>query len=257
MRHFGLRGAIRVSRAKEHLDGWRAGLLWTPRVFRAWKAGVFRSSRLRKHRAAPSSLPKILNFPVFYINLDHRQDRNYETLAEFEMMRVLDPLRVSAIRDENGALGCARSHIAVLETLRQREFEMAMICEDDVEFLVSRERLDRVLRDFMNRDGVGVLCLANRVRGPRFRISSSLAVANNVQMAACYMVKRSSLEPLLESFLESARGLSQGGGPNEFAIDQKWKELQTGVIFFAVPRRQIARQRESYSDIEKRVKFYD
>jgi glycosyl transferase family 25 len=249
-RHFVVRGAIRLARGADRAKGWWRGVSWSPRVLRAWTKGFLSVNKKKRNSNHGERLP------VFYINLNYRLDRKSETLEEFARINVEDAVRVAAIRAQNGALGCARSHVKALEALRQEDFGIAMICEDDVEFLIDRSQLDSVLQEFQAIDGLGVLCLANRVHGPRFPVSKLLAISNNIQMAACYVVKPAALKPLLASFQRSVEGLSEGRSTLDFAIDQRWKEVQTSKVFFSIPRKPVARQRRSYSDIEKKVKFY-
>jgi hypothetical protein len=133
---------------------------------------------------------------------------------------------------------------------------LTMICEDDVEFIAHPQAFSNVIKEFQERRNLGVLCLAYRVRGPRLRISSSLSISNNIQMAACYVVKPFALRPLQQSFQSSVSKLGQGAPWALFANDQLWKQVQTDEIFFCIPHTPMARQRESYSDIAMKTKFY-
>ena len=255
-RHWLLQLRIQLSRFGEHLEGW----LLAPEMTRLLLGALKRRALSGRAEAGPkSSIPKqtgMTNLPILYINLDHREDRKNETLAEFSKIGLKGTVRLPAIAEENGALGCAKSHVAALTRLRNTDFTAAIICEDDVEFLVDRTKLDKVVQAFLDSPSLGVLCLVNRVRGPRIRIHNELAVSNNIQMAACYVLKPWALAPLLDSFSISAQGLAGGEPARTHAIDQGWKKLQSRVMLFGVPWAHVARQRESFSDIEKKVKSY-
>lgn len=87
---------------------------------------------------------------VMYINLDNRKDRMYD--MERELLRVGIPqhklIRISAVRNTDcGALGCTCSHIKCLQLARKRGWNRVMILEDDFNFMLSIERLYRILSD--------------------------------------------------------------------------------------------------------------
>ena len=80
---------------------------------------------------------------IFIINLNERQDRYIETLRELKRFNV--PLskveRFSAFKEAptdnnqlNGYIGCARSHLAILRLILERQYNNALILEDDVTF---------------------------------------------------------------------------------------------------------------------------
>ena len=75
---------------------------------------------------------------VYYINLDHRTDRNAEFLREMDKAGVPKEKihRVSGVYDkERGLLGCAKSHIKVLEDFIQKGYSKCIIFEDDFELI--------------------------------------------------------------------------------------------------------------------------
>lgn len=191
---------------------------------------------------------------VRYINLKNRTDRRENIELEFRHLDLEGATRVAASKRKNGALGCAISHVKALETPATAG-KALMICEDDLEFLVPRAQLDKVIESFLSDPGLDVLCLAFNVSNPPTRISRCLALSPNVQTTACYVVKESARSHLLRTFSESVSELSAGSPASNSAIDMKWKSLQRGVLFFAVPARRVCRQGAFYSDIEK--KFVD
>jgi hypothetical protein len=56
----------------------------------------------------------------YYINLDHRTDRNESTIKELRKLGIHNPHRFSAIKKDNGAIGCYMSHLEVLKLARDR-----------------------------------------------------------------------------------------------------------------------------------------
>jgi len=255
-RHFQLQIQIRMGRIGESLEGLVAFLLWAPRLFR----GLIGNQNLKAPTLIPidENLPPAGSslFPVSFINLSDRKDRLKLVTHEFARVEISKAKRIPAIKDQNGALGCAKSHVKALDALSQANFQLAMVCEDDVEFLTDRQVLNELISEFQRIPGLGVLCLANRVRGPRLPISKMLSVSNNIQMAACYVIKPFALKPLRQSFSNSVLALGEGADLAEASIDQLWKKVQTNEVFFSVPRAKVARQRKSYSDIAGRIKQY-
>ena len=68
----------------------------------------------------------------YYINLDHRTDRNESTIKELRKLGIHNPHRFSAIKKDNGAIGCYMSHLEVLKSARARGLPYVTIFEDDI-----------------------------------------------------------------------------------------------------------------------------
>jgi GR25 family glycosyltransferase involved in LPS biosynthesis len=203
----------------------------------------------------------------YYINLDYRLDRKILVEREFNNLQI-EFIRIPAILHSDGAIGCLQSHIKVLETCDSAA-EYLWVCEDDVEFLVSRVELDKSINAFMKSDG-DILCLAFNSRKQSKYINGFLRTTDN-QTTSSYIVKRkfrsvlldfwksllNSIEtktthPLMDIYLK----LDVHKGENMFnAADQAWKILQNDYIFL-IPEKRIAKQRSGYSDIEQKSVNY-
>ena len=59
---------------------------------------------------------------TYYINLKHRKDRKEETVNELKSFGINNPIRFNAIKDENGAIGCSKSHLEVLKIARKNNY---------------------------------------------------------------------------------------------------------------------------------------
>ena len=55
----------------------------------------------------------------FYINLEHRKERDLITKQELKKLGIKKPNRFNAITHEIPLVGCARSHIACLEKAKE------------------------------------------------------------------------------------------------------------------------------------------
>jgi len=222
-----------------------------------WVLGPrYAARRFRINRANESEVrPLFESIPIYVINLESRPDRLRETEAELAKMGIARWSRFDAVKDSNGALGCARSHARLAERVQDSE-PAVMVCEDDVEFLVSPENLRALVTEFLGNPALDVLCLAYNLRFKPHTISPNLAVTADTATAACYVVKTASIDTLKDSFSEAARLIQEGKPIGLVAIDQYWKKLQRRKLVFAVPQKRAVRQRPSFSDIEGHDVFY-
>jgi GR25 family glycosyltransferase involved in LPS biosynthesis len=69
---------------------------------------------------------------IVYINLDERTDRRVHVEKQLVRAFPLERIqRFSAIRAAKGAIGCSRSHIAVLELAKANGWPNVLVVEDD------------------------------------------------------------------------------------------------------------------------------
>ena len=225
------------------IDQWMLGPRYT-----------LRRLPLGKANPAPS-LPAVDSVSIRVINLESRADRLHETEAELAKMGITRWSRFSAVKDSNGALGCALSHAQLMEQVQDLE-PAVMVCEDDIEFLVSPEELRTLVSEFLANPILDVLCLAFHLRLPPHAISSRLAITADTATAACYVVKTRALPMLRDSFVEATQLIQAGKPLGLVAIDRHWRKLQRRQLMFAIPRERAVRQRPSFSDIEGHDVFY-
>lgn len=254
-RHYALALQRGASLALEHLIGFLRFVVWAP-IFLAKLTRLLGQPGPDSGRT-PFRLEGNAEVKLRYINLQDRRDRRREFETELKKLDFVRPERIIATADPNGSLGCAKSHIVALTQFLDSSDDVTIICEDDVEFIGSTEQIAEIIQEFQRSRLVDVLCLSYRLRGPRFPISSAMAIGNNIQTTACYVVHRAAAKAVRENFLKSRDLLASGSPPRIASIDIRWKSLQFHPLTFAIPRFPLARQRESYSDIAKRVKRYE
>ena len=235
---------------------WFAG--WERRRLAKW---LFSRIYGRAALEAPTLLPRTL--PIIYINLDRRGDRKArveQELARMDLVFVRFPAvdgRLLGLDGQNtleaSSLACAMSHRAVLRSEESHWAQATMVVEDDLVFVCSQEELRGLMEDFLLDDRVDVLCIANNTPGQPRPISKRLAISRHVSTTACYVVKERARHLLAQSFHESVELLLEGESVQRASIDQHWKKLQRNRLVFAVPRRRIAVQGRSYSDITGKV----
>lgn len=204
---------------------------------------------------------------AWYINLERRLDRRGQFEREMIDSKALKDISIKRFRafdvPKNGALGCARSHIAVLRQAladpAQKPFFLVM--EDDCQLEIPADELVDVINNMPAPNDIDnpLLCLSYhppRVRLQGFgtdslRFGSSVR-ATEIQTTSAYIVTRLFAETgLLPCFETSERELTRDSSRSS-AIDVKWKALQPFSI--TVPR--LIRQRVDHSDITNRVLDY-
>ncbi len=204
---------------------------------------------------------------VYYINLDHRQDRNTEFLGEMQKTDI-SPRKIhrqsGVYKRDQGHLGCSLSHIACIERFIQSTESpnsIVAIFEDDFEF--TSEAKASIQRFFKQKPKFDVCLLAanelsiepsatytqgTRTFGPYTGCNKVLGATTT----AGYLVTREYAPILLQNFKEGAYKLEQSymAGPydGQYAIDQYWIQLQSlGNWYLLMPKP--GTQRKSFSDI--------
>jgi glycosyl transferase family 25 len=184
---------------------------------------------------------------VVYINLEKRQDRNehMKTMTETFGNKVL---RFDAIQETPGYLGCAQSHIRVLELAVRENWKNVLILEDDAEWN-SLEKNYKRLQDLSTQQ-YDVLLLGGVAvhKDNTERVYSS-------QTATSYLIQNHYYSTLLANFKQAYVGLKEKGY-GSFAIDQHWKQLQRVDRWYIISNPCMIYQKPDYSDIEQQYVDY-
>jgi GR25 family glycosyltransferase involved in LPS biosynthesis len=198
-----------------------------------------------------------MNVPIFYINLDHRRDRRVQIEHELERMGLSKHAeRWTAIRNEDhGHIGCYQSHLALLRHIRDNDLAPALILEDDFQFLVGPEDV-RFILDKILEMPFFIVNLAYNVRKSA-PYNEHFRRALDLQTTAAYMISKEGLGPLIQTLEAHERLLLKRPDHQMFAIDQVWKKLQGPTQNWFFTTKRIGQQRESYSDIEKKLVSYN
>lgn len=205
---------------------------------------------------------------TYCINLDKRQDRWAEVQASCQQagMPMAALSRFPACEDADfGALGCAKSHVAVLaDFLTRSDASWCLVLEDDFEFVKPwadfAQRFNalasaRVEWDVLMLAGANVMAEPPQPPG--------VARVFEAQTTAGYLVSRAYAPRLLACFADSVPLMERlrAVQPRQYAmirlsIDQVWKRLQRQDRWFILSPA-VGRQRPSFSDIEGRHVDYD
>ena len=194
---------------------------------------------------------------VLYINLAHRKDRKKHIENEFKNLKSLYKTiyRIDAIKHNNGAKGCAQSHIKALQYAKDNNFENALIVEDDLKFKIKNPvKIINNILDKLNNNYDVLMFSGNYNEKLQKTNIKNLSRPKNTKTTSCYLVNKHYYDKLIEVFSESYNNLDDiKNVPNikKWAIDTNWFKLQkkdNWYIFFPT----IAYQMSDYSDIEKK-----
>jgi GR25 family glycosyltransferase involved in LPS biosynthesis len=81
--------------------------------------------------------------PVYWINLEESIDRRNKMISQF-LSQGIPNKRIDAIKHDKPLIGCCNSHIKAIHTAWIEGNEMAIICEDDVDFSNSATIFTRI-----------------------------------------------------------------------------------------------------------------
>jgi hypothetical protein len=196
---------------------------------------------------------------IYYINLDHRSDRDQLFLQEMSRMNVPKDkiVRISGVYKKNqGNLGCSASHIIALTKFQESSFNNCIIFEDDFEFTKNLNPINKAFEEFFtNIIDWNVCCLSANIIYQENIGYKYINKITNTQTTSGYMVNKKYNNVLLENYKEGYdlllksydKGKSdQIQGP--YCLDQYWKKLQHNNWFVFNPK--LGKQRNSDSDIQ-------
>jgi GR25 family glycosyltransferase involved in LPS biosynthesis len=198
---------------------------------------------------------------IVYINLDKREDRNKEIIAEFKRAGIPNNkiTRLSAIYNIKGAIGCTMSHIKTLQLILTSKWNRVLILEDDFNFIDNIKTINKSYDKFFSNFDDNMWDVVNLSRGAYQDLepmnNDYLSKVNHVSTTSAYMVNLNFCEKLLANFKEGLGYLLRATEPRLFAIDIWWKNLQQ-ISNWYIFNPSLGYQRDSFSDIESRVVNY-
>ena len=198
---------------------------------------------------------------IYYINLDHRTDRNDAFINEMKKMKLPNNKikRISGIKNKNGALGCTSSHIKILKDFIMSSHNTCIIFEDDFEFTISEKEFKNHLSNlFKNNIIFDVVCLSGNIQKYENTTYDFLKKVFDTQTTSGYMItKQFAINYLLDNFIIGKYLLENNPELEyKYAVDQYWKLLQPSSNWYSFYPK-CGKQRQSYSDIEKVMVNYE
>ena len=207
---------------------------------------------------SPSSIKSFDDIKnAFYINLEHRTDRNEHVINQLTTLGLPSFQRFNAIKMENGAVGCSMSHLKILEDAQKNNLDHVLIMEDDITFL-DPELFKTNLNTFLSRQGNNwdVILLAGNNMPPYDKIDDVCIKVKRCQTTTGYLVNGHYIKKLCQNIKMGVTQLLHKPASHAlYAIDKFWFVLQNVDRWFLIIPPTVI-QREDYSDIEKRTTNY-
>jgi hypothetical protein len=190
---------------------------------------------------------------VYYINLDERTDRNEHILNELLKIFPKNIInRFSAIKHEQGAVGCTMSHINILLQFINSNKEWCFIFEDDFEFLFPIDDIKIMLSNALkNEFNVIMMTYNGSLININFStITNNIASITNGLTTAGYIVHKKFSKFLLNNFSNGLNELIKTENKQKYKIDVYWFMLQKIQNKFYAMMPCIGTQLSGYSTIE-------
>jgi glycosyl transferase family 25 len=190
---------------------------------------------------------------AFYINLDHRTDRKEHVTGQLANLGLQGFERFNAIKMENGAVGCSMSHLKILQSAVQNNWDHVLIVEDDITFLdpaLFKENFETFLQ--RNGNNWDVILLAGNNMPPYDAIDDVCIKVKRCQTTTGYLVNGHYIKKLMENVKMGLTQLMYKPASHAmYAIDKFWFVLQAVDKWYLIIPPTVV-QREDYSDIEKK-----
>jgi len=194
---------------------------------------------------------------VFYINLDYRKDR--KLYVEQQLHQIgLQGERFSAIKLDNGAVGCSLSHLQCLKNAYEKKWDHVLICEDDITFLnpsLFISQLNYFLENIESKSW-DVILLGGNIIPPYQNINKSCVKVSKCQTTTGYIVQKHYIPTLIANIKEGVNNLIKNPQKHViYAVDKYWFNLQARDNWFLIIPLTVV-QKPGYSDIEKKNTDY-
>jgi glycosyl transferase family 25 len=167
---------------------------------------------------------------IVYINLAHRRDRNVRMKRQLRELNAPKEkiIRFEGIKATPGAVGCVKSHIAVLEMAIAQDWDDVLILEDDFEFCRDAQSITR-LNAWLTRLSTlrwdVALLAANYQHVTPLKSIEYLLRVNRAWCSCAYRVNRHYFTTLLDNFRQSLILLELENPPPHAVLDVNWWHL--------------------------------
>ncbi len=138
----------------------------------------------------------------FYINLEHRKERNLITIQELKKLGIKKPNRFNAITHDIPLVGCALSHIACLENAKELGWDYVIIFEDDIK-IENKKKVIEKFNKYIKEDFWDVLYLGVWNYLPPLKVMNDLAKVVRGVCLHAYIVKSHYYDTLINHLKES------------------------------------------------------
>ena len=188
----------------------------------------------------------------FYINLEHRKERDLITRQELKKLGIKKPNRFNAITHEIPLVGCALSHIACLEKAKELGWDYVIMFEDDIKIEGKNSLLSK-FNKYIKMD-FDVLYLGCWNYLPPEKINNDLSKIVRAVCNHAYIVKQHYYDTFLQNLKEGIEWkLKEDIRDNN--IDEYHYTLQAKDNWYCITPIHIT-QRDGWSDNFNEVRNY-
>jgi GR25 family glycosyltransferase involved in LPS biosynthesis len=184
---------------------------------------------------------------IFYINLEHRDDRRKEIEKELNNFNLPYERFPAILHPTIGGVGCGKSHIEVLKLAKSRGYKRVMILEDDFMFTVSKEQFECNLSKLDNVKFDVCLISYHLIDSINSNSYPFLRKVNEAQTTSGYIINDNYYDILIDLFSSAVINFEATNQHWLYAIDVAWKKLQKRDLWYCFNPR-LGKQRPSYSD---------
>ncbi len=197
-----------------------------------------------------------------YINLENREDRKKIILNELSKINVPEDkiYKISGVFiPKNGHKGNVQSFILALELAKLNKWKTVMICEDDMEIIVSPEEFNNKVKYLLNTLQEKKLRWDCIMLGQAYGKKVETNIPNVVKITGattktCIIVPDHFYDQLLNNFRSSNDLMLPDRKSEEnfekYASDQRWQVLQDVYTFLAFDQ-DLVKQRNIWSSTMK------
>jgi glycosyl transferase family 25 len=195
---------------------------------------------------------------ILYINLEHRTDRKLQIEGELRWTNIPEEkiIRIDAIKNENGAIGCTMSHIKCIKLAKELNLENVLILEDDFSFRKDNfiNRINQLKNFIEINDWDIFLFSGNKEFVTNIKDYNDIYKVVRSQTTSGYLVNKNYYDKLLNNFetgLNLYQTIDLTNPQSKYSIDIFWKKLQKNDRWY-ITKPTIGFQRKSFSDITKK-----
>jgi len=186
----------------------------------------------------------------FYINLEKRPDRNKHAYNELSKLDII-PNRLNAIEHPIGIIGCALSHIKVINEAKKYNWDYVCVFEDDI-VIKNVNLLKRKVNKLIDTDFDVLMLGGNNFGGQK--IDNNLLKVEQCFTTTAYIIKKHYYSTWLDNLKEGLNILKRTDD-RQYSLDQHNHILQKKDNWYLLIPICII-QRKGYSDIENEETDY-
>ena len=188
---------------------------------------------------------------IYCINLDRRTDRWEQVQKEFDSVGILDRVnRFSAIESPDGRIGLIKSFLELFKMAKDKNMKNILIFEDDVKFINNPLENLQLAIDQTKDMKWDMFYLGANTHEKLIKLKPNVCLLRNAFAAHAVVYSSKLYDKIIKQFEKTNYIVSMNDINDVFF--SKLQNSHTALLVNPI----IATQRESYSDLEKRVVNY-